>query len=30
MEGENVTGLELTLTWDEEDLKDFFKKKREQ
>jgi len=30
LKGENVTGLELTLTWDEEDLKDFFKKKREQ
>ena len=25
---ENVAGLELTLTWDEEDLRDFFKKKR--
>jgi hypothetical protein len=27
--GEKVTGLKLTLTWDEETLKDFFKKKRE-
>jgi carboxypeptidase family protein len=30
LKGENVTGLKLTLTWDEETLKDFFKKKREQ
>jgi hypothetical protein len=28
LKAENVTGLELTLTWDEEDLKDFFKMKR--
>jgi hypothetical protein len=27
---ENVTGLSLTLIWDEETFKDFFKKKREQ
>jgi hypothetical protein len=26
--GKNVTGLKLTLTWDDVDLKDFFKKKR--
>jgi|RhiMethySRZTD1v2_1073278.scaffolds.fasta_scaffold199997_2 carboxypeptidase family protein len=30
LKGENVTGLKLTLTWDEESLNDFFKKKREQ
>ena len=29
LKGENVTGLKLTLTWDEETFKDFFEKKRE-
>jgi hypothetical protein len=30
LNGENVTGLRLTLSWDEETLRDFFEKKRDQ
>jgi Carboxypeptidase regulatory-like domain len=30
LKGENVTGLRLTLSWNEETLRDFFEKKRDQ